>query len=231
MLTCRDNVRDDNDDHRQHRYHYHSHQGLLTLAFHQSNGDCREGGTSSHVHVTAEPGDDDGDDNDVDDHDVEEDDDKSKPDQSPHNVNLALGSRHMERVDSPLQKNLAVRRQNQVGSVEKQPRYLLVGLEHGDGKGGDSVLGAGVDVDLLPRQQHLHDGQVSLEAGQPQGSDPVLADGVDLHVLPLEDALDHPPVALDAGEHERAELKLSGEVHIQVGSAKERQGDLDGKWG
>ena len=70
-----------------------------------------------------------------------------------------------------------------------------------------------------------------MEAGKTERSDPVLADGVDIHLVPLEDALDHPPVALDAGEHERAELKLSGEVHIQVGSAKERQGDLDGKWG
>ena len=68
-------------------------------------------------------------------------------------------------------------------------------------------------------------------ASQTKHSDTVLADGVDIHVFPFEDALDHPLVALDAGEHERDELKLSGEVHIQVGSAKERQGDLDGKWG
>ena len=52
------------------------------------------GGTSSHVHITAKPGDDDSDDND--DHDVDEDDDnddKDKPDQSPKDINLALGSR------------------------------------------------------------------------------------------------------------------------------------------
>ena len=104
-----------------------------------------------------------------------------------------------------------------------------MGLEHGDGEG--SVLGASVDVDIPLRQQHFHCGQVSLEAGKTEHSDTVLADGVDIHVFPFEDALDHPLVALDAGEHERDELKLSGEVHIQVGSAKERQGDLDGKWG
>ena len=97
-----------------------------------------------------------------------------------------------------------------------------MGLEHG------SIL---ADVDITLCQQHFHFGQVSLEAGKTEHSDPVLADGVDLHVLPLEDALDHPPVALDTGEHDRAELTLSGEVHIQVGSAKERQGNLDGKWG
>ena len=105
-----------------------------------------------------------------------------------------------------------------------------MGLEHRYGEGGDAVLSAGVDVNLLLRQQHLHYGQVSLKAGKSESGDSVLADVVDLCVLPGKDALHHPPVALDAGEHERAQLTLSGEVHIQVGSAKERQGNLDGKW-
>ena len=43
---------------------YDSHQGLLILALHQCNRDCREGGASSHVHITAKPGND-GDDTDI----------------------------------------------------------------------------------------------------------------------------------------------------------------------
>ena len=91
IFTCHEDDGDNNvrnalqcnDNHRQHQHYHHgnhSHQGILTLTF---NRDCREGGTSSHVHITAKPGDEDSDDND--DHHVDEDDDnddKAKPDQS-----------------------------------------------------------------------------------------------------------------------------------------------------
>ena len=106
-----------------------------------------------------------------------------------------------------------------------------MGLEHRYGEGGDAVLSAGVDVNLLLRQQHLHYGQVSLKAGKSESGDSVLADVVDLCVLPGKDALHHPPVALDAGQHQRTQLALAGEVHVQVGPSNERQGDLVAGWG
>ena len=154
----------------------------------------------------------------------------AKPDQPPHNVHLAFGSSNMQRIYSSLKKNFFVRRQNKIRSAEKKPWYLLMGLEHRYGEGGDAVLSAGVDVNLLLRQQHLHYGQVSLKAGKSESGDSVLADVVDLCVLPGKDALHHPPVALDAGEHERAQLPFSSEVHVQIGSGQERQGDLKRRW-
>ena len=102
-----------------------------------------------------------------------------------------------------------------------------MGLEYGDGEGVQVLM----SISRLANSISIMAKYPWRQARPSAASDPVLADGVDIHLVPLEDALDHPPVALDTGEHDRAELTLSGEVHIQVGSAKERQGNLDGKWG